>query len=120
MLHGPRLPTLNDGGILCIPRIGGENEVFGDWTSKTQWSEMDPRSFIPIADFVHDSEEKFMRLVREAHGKVFNAASRYFEGKRVQTPEIELEGSWNPEVGMVYPAISACIIPPSGNFSSAS
>jgi hypothetical protein len=81
---------------------------------------MDPRSFIPIADFVHDSEEKFMRLVREAHGKVFNAASRYFEGKRVQTPEIELEGSWNPEVGMVYPAISACIIPPSGNFSSAS
>jgi hypothetical protein len=120
VLHGPRLPTINEGGILCIPKIGGVNEVFGDWTSKARWIEMESRSFIPISDFVHDTGEEFMRLVQDAHGKVFNAASRCFGGKHVQTPDIALEGSWNPAVGMVYPAISACFIPPSGNFSSAS
>lgn len=111
ILHGPRLPCRNQDGVLCIPRIGGENEALGEWTRRERWSQMDPQSFIPIEDFITETEEQFFRLVGEAHGKIFDTASQCFERKRLEVSSIDTDW-WHPEAGMIFPAVSACEPPP--------
>jgi hypothetical protein len=57
-----------------------------------------------------------MKHVRDAHGKIFKAADRCFEGKRIQASPNDSKDHWDSQMGMVEHAVSACSTPPSGTY----
>jgi hypothetical protein len=115
VLHGPRLPVHIEHGFLKIPRIGGMNEVFGDWTSKATWDSIPKESFVFIRDFVAETTTRLNALVVDIHGKVFDAAMKRFGGNKIAEPKSKLDFSSNVSGLTFAPAISA-FNPPSGVF----
>lgn len=115
VMHGPRLPVRIVDNLLMIPKIGGENMVFGEWDDKSTWDSMTENSFIYLRDFVLETSDRFFAIVNQQHGKVFDAANRRFEGRRILEPNFSCE-QLPPLSGSTFaPAISA-YAPPSGNF----
>jgi hypothetical protein len=115
ILHGPRLPVHIEDRFLKIPRIGGTNEVFDDWTNKATWDSIPKNSFVFIRDFIAETTASLRALVGDVHGKVFDAAMKRFGGKRIVEPKSKPDFSSSVSGLTFAPAISA-FNPPSGQF----
>jgi len=114
VMHGPRLPAHISDGFLMIPKIGGSNEVFNEWTDKSTWKSVPVKSFVFLRDFVANTTDEVFKLVGQLHGKVFDAAKSKFKKTIIEPKEMVL--SADSLSGLTFaPAISA-FIPPSGKF----
>lgn len=84
IIHTPQIPhTMDANGILMIPRIASEKGVDGQWHKSSVWSDIKDGDFVCLAEFVEDTTASFLDVVRKCHAKIFDAADRRFEGRRV-------------------------------------
>lgn len=83
LLHGPRLPHRVQDGLLMIPKIGGENKLFTEWDNRSTWDSIPTENFIFLSDAALDLQRSFFQKVNEVHGRLFDAASRRFGGRRI-------------------------------------
>jgi len=114
VLHGPRMPVRLEDNFLMIPKIALQNAAFGEWDDKSTWDEIDADSFVYFADFCRSLGDELFALLGELHPKVFPAADKYFQGRRVAEDRATGPLSFDVLSGLsVFPAISA-YNPPSG------
>jgi hypothetical protein len=90
IIHTPQIPhTIGEDGVLKIPRIASEKGVDGQWHKSSVWSDIKNQDFVCLAEFVEETTNLFLDVVRKCHGRVFDAADRRFEGRRVVLGESE-------------------------------
>ena len=116
IIHGPRLPFRINEGLLMIPRIGGENKVFGEWDDKSTWDSIPEDDYIYLEEFVSDATDSFFTLINELHGKVFDAADKKFKGMRITETKRE---AIHPNFfsGTTHSPVISAFPPPSGSFN---
>jgi hypothetical protein len=92
IIHTPHIPhTIDANGIYMIPRIASEKGLDGQWHKSSVWSEFKDGDFVCLAEFVEETTSSFLDIVRKCHAKVFDAANRRFEGRRIVVDEFQVE-----------------------------
>jgi hypothetical protein len=102
IIHTPQIPHKIDGdGVLKIPRIASEKGADGQWHKSSVWSDIREGHFVCLAEFVEKTTISFLDVVKKCHARVFNAADRRFEGRRVVYDESE------PSSGSICDSLSS-------------
>ena len=84
IIHTPQIPHTTDAnGILMIPKIASEKGADGQWHKSSVWSDIKSGDFVCLAEFVEETTASFLDVVRKCHAKIFDAADRRFEKRRV-------------------------------------
>lgn len=92
IIHTPQIPhTIDANGIYMIPRIASEKGLDGQWHKSSVWSDIKDGNFVCLAEFVEETTTSFLKIVGECQAKVFDAANRRFEGRRVVIDESQME-----------------------------
>jgi hypothetical protein len=61
------------------------------------WSDIKDGDFLCLAEFVEETTISFIDMVRKCHAKIFDAADRRFEGRRIVTDGFQEEGTTTSE-----------------------
>lgn len=98
IIHTPQIPhTLDENGLLKIPRIASAKGLDGQWHKSSVWSDIKEGDFVCLAEFVDETTTSFLDVVRKCHGRVFDAANHRFEGRRVVVDEPKSASSTGSE-----------------------
>jgi hypothetical protein len=84
VIHGPQIPTIVDELSWRIPVIAKENELADEWHKNATWKIIQSGKSIYAPDFIRDTCDALFRLLCEVHPRVFNAADRFFAGRRIK------------------------------------
>lgn len=91
IIHTPQIPHLIEDGWLKIPKIAAVKGAEGEWHKDSVWDDFELKDFVFLADFVRETATEFYDVVRESHAKIFNAADRRFEKRRIAYPSKALD-----------------------------
>lgn len=87
IIHTPQIPHLIEDGLLKIPKIAAAKGAEGEWHKDSVWDDFELKDFVFLSDFVQDTAKEFYNAVRNSHAKIFNAADRRFEKRRIACPD---------------------------------
>jgi hypothetical protein len=96
VIHSANIPHKIDAdGFVKIPRIAPEKGTKGEWDTNSVWEDFKDSDFVCVAEFIEETTLGFIEAVRSCHARVFGAADRRFEGRRIQDTIPELRNSSN-------------------------
>lgn len=85
VIHSANIPHKIDAdGFVKIPRIAPEKGIKGEWDTNSVWEDFKDSDFVCVAEFIEETTSGFIKAVRNCHARVFGAADRRFEGRRIQ------------------------------------
>lgn len=84
VIHSANIPhNIDADGFVKIPRIAPEKGTKGEWDTSSVWEDFKDSDFVCVAEFIEETTSEFIKAVRKCHARVFGAADRRFEGRRV-------------------------------------
>jgi hypothetical protein len=96
VIHSANIPHKIDAdGFVKIPRIAPEKGTKGEWDTNSVWEDFKDSDFVCVAEFIEETTLEFIEAIRNCHARVFGAADRRFEGRRIQDTIPELGNSSN-------------------------